>query len=128
MELNIRLKAYEGFSDKFGFLQNFNLLTANELQLAAKNYWSAYESNPDDLDGEPQSELVHFAAIIDSLTADKFLIIGKCYAIDVFLQLKENELLEAFPNVYTTMCIQSLYLCCKLQSRKVLLKVENNSK
>ena len=55
-----------------------------------------------------QSELVHFASIIKSLVENGDLEIGKCYVIDVFLQIKENDLLESFPNVYTMLCI---YLC-----------------
>ena len=63
---------------------------------------------PDDLEDELESELVHFASIIKSLVENGDLEIGKCYEIDVFLQIKENDLLESFPNVNTMLCI---YLC-----------------
>ena len=103
--MSSRLKAYEGLSEKFGFLTNLHLRTPDELRISAQKLVKSY---PEDLADELESELIHFASIIKGLLSDKTLVIGKSYEIDIFLQLEKNELIEAFPNVYIMM---SMYLC-----------------
>ena len=64
IELASRLEAYKILSDKFGFILKLVELTPGELRNAARNLVQCY---PDDLEDELESEIVHFAALIQSL-------------------------------------------------------------
>ena len=54
---------------------------------------------PDDLEEELETEIVHFASVIKGFLAEDVMEISHTFEIDMYIQIIENELEEAFPNV-----------------------------
>ena len=103
-ELSSRLE-YESLSGKFGFLSKLTELTPDELCAAVSNLVMCY---PDDLEQELGSGIVHFAALSKSLIDANFFHVTQTFETDIFLQLSENDLNDAFPNVIIML---KIYLC-----------------
>ena len=76
-----------------------------ELEQSARKLVLAY---PEDLEEELVIELVHFASLIKGLLDANVIPTSKTFEIDISLQLIENELEEAFPNV---VIMFRIYLC-----------------
>ena len=92
-------------SDKFGFILKVVELTPDELRNAARNLVQCY---PDDLEDVFESEIVHFAALIQSLIDANVFEVTHTFETYIFLQLNENNLNETFPNVNIML---KIYLC-----------------
>ena len=63
---------------------------------------------PDDLEEELETEIVHFASVIKGFLAENVMEISHTFEIDMYIQIIENELEEAFPNVAIMF---KVYLC-----------------
>ena len=100
-----RIDAYSTLNNNFGFLQNITSLSTHKLEESARKLVKAY---PEDLEKELEVEIVHFASLIKGLIDANLMPPSKLFEIDMFLQIIENELEEAFPNV-TIMF--KIYLC-----------------
>ena len=62
----------------------------------------------DDLEQELESEIVHFAVLTKSLIDANVFHVTQTFETDIFLQLSENDLNDAFPNVIIML---KIYLC-----------------
>ena len=78
---------------------------ATELEQSARKLVLAY---PEDLEEELVIELVHFASLIKGLLDANVIPTSKTFEIDIYLQVIENELEKAFPNV---VIMFRIYLC-----------------
>ena len=76
-----------------------------ELEQSARKLVLAY---PEDLEEELVIELVHFASLIKGLLDANFIPTSKTFEIDIYLQVIENKLEKAFPNV---VIMFRIYLC-----------------
>ena len=63
---------------------------------------------PEDLEDELESEIVHFASLIKGLIQGNLMNVSKSFEIDMFQQIEDNDLIEAFPNVNIMF---KMYLC-----------------
>ena len=92
-------------SDKFGFILKLVELTPDELRNASRNLVQCY---PNDLEDELESEIVHFAELIQSLIDANVFEVTQTFETSIFLQLNGNNLNETFPNVNIML---KIYLC-----------------
>ena len=76
-----------------------------QLRQSAKNLVHAY---PEDLEEELESEIIHFASVIKGFLAKNMMKLSGTFEIDMYLQIIDNELEEAFPNVSIMF---KVYLC-----------------
>ena len=117
--LSCRLEAYESLSGKIGFLSKLTELTPDELRAAASNLVRCY---PDNLEQELESEIVHFAALTKNLIDANVFHVTQTFETDIFLQLSENDLNDAFPNVIIML---KIYLCMFVANCKGERKIQN---
>ena len=71
-------------------------LGPDELRAAASNLMRHY---PSDLEKELESEIIHFSSLIKGLIDANVFKATNSYETDLFVQLNENPLNDAFPNV-----------------------------
>ena len=124
--LRTRMEAYKSLSEKFGFLSTITKLTSEELHEAAANLVQHY---PQDLEDELESEVVHFASLIKGLIQANLINVSKSFEIDMFQQIEDNDLIEAFPNVNIMF---KMYLCmsvsnCTGEELKLILNYLRNT-
>ena len=104
-ELRTRMEAYISLSNRFGFLSHLLDLSPDELRAAASNLVRHY---PSDLEKELESEIIHFSSLIKGLIDANVFKATNSYETDLFVQLNENALNDAFPNVNILL---KIYLC-----------------
>ena len=104
-ELRTRMEAYISLSNRFGFLSHLSDLSPDELRAAASNLVRHY---PSDLEKELESEIIHFSSLIKGLIDANVFKATNSYETDLFVQLNENALNDAFPNVNILL---KIYLC-----------------
>ena len=104
-ELRTRMEAYISLSNRFGFLSHLSDLSPDELRAAASNLVRHYSS---DLEKELKSEIIHFSSLVKGLIDANVFKVTNSYETDLFVQLNENALNDAFPNVNILL---KIYLC-----------------
>ena len=107
--LNQPIGAYSYLQQSFAFLSNITKLTVEELKAAASKLTAYY---PTDLEDGLESEIVHFAHLMKSVSEPtsmtSHMVDANSPELNSFLLIHGHNLLETFANVETAL---RLYLC-----------------